>query len=84
MVYTNLLTRAIDQAALRDTRSANAPDAARGCKMDELIRRKLSIGAGRGSLHRWVRWLVATCGGGRFCFCFCRVAERKGEHRKNL
>src|SRR5207249_7948089 len=41
------------------TRSATAPESARGRTLDELTRRKLRIGAGRGSLHRLVRSLSA-------------------------
>jgi hypothetical protein len=40
---------------LTTTRSATAPESARGCNVDELTIRKLCIGAGRGSLHRLVR-----------------------------
>src|SRR5882724_9681200 len=43
----------------RDTRSATAPESARGCKLDRLSKQKPRIGAGRGSLHRLVRpWTI--------------------------
>src|SRR2546423_6151290 len=47
----------------RDTRSATAPESARGRKLDEVTTGKLRIGAGRGSLHRGlgVSGLIGVC-----------------------